>query len=175
MPGSGTTGVTAGNSVAETAPECYDDFALPEGITVDKRGIDDFKALAKKLNLPQAKAQKLVDFESARLREAVQASQRAWTDTQAKWQAEVKSDPEIGRGKLADSLSVAARAIDQFGGRALRQALDATGAGNNPEVVRAFVRIGRMISEAPVVTGRAASAPRSIAEILYPSMAKDKE
>ena len=48
----------------EGAPEQYAEFALPEGFQVDTAVMDEFKGLAKELNLPQATAQKLVDLQA---------------------------------------------------------------------------------------------------------------
>jgi hypothetical protein len=168
------------------APETYADFTLPDGVTVDPKANDDFKALAKELGLSQDAAQKLVDFQGGRLKDIVEAPHRAWADVTKQWTDAIKADPEIGGAKFDASRATAARVFDhtipgnpivrnEAEAAALREALDVTGAGNNPAVVRAFARLGALINAEPngLVLGRpAASAPKSAAEVLYPSASK---
>ena len=65
-------------------------------------------------------------------------------------------------------------ALDQFGTPELREALDQTGMGSHPEVIRVFSRIGAAISEGKVITGGIGTqdADKTQAEVMYPSMAK---
>lgn len=156
---------------AEGAPETYADFSLPEGMAINDAARDQFTVLAKDLNLTQDGAQKLVDLYVAQAAEAAQAPYKLWTETQAHWVKEVEADPEIGGANLAASLATAARALDQFGGQDLRDALNFTGAGNNPVIVKAFVRIGTALSEDRFIPGAPPkSGPKSAAAVLYPNM-----
>ena len=61
------------------------------------------------------------------------------------------------------------RAIDRLGVPGLKEALDFTGAGNNPAIVKAFARMGRLLSEDRFAPGHspAPAAQRSPAEIIY--------
>src|SRR6185503_5483162 len=88
---------------------------------------------------------------------------------QNKWVSEIKADPEIGGVRLEASMASAARAIDRLGVPGLKEALNLTGAGNNPAVVKAFVRLGQMVSEDRFTPGNDAppAAPRSAAQVLY--------
>lgn len=133
---------------ADGAPEAYEDFALPEGVELNDETLTDYKAMAKELNLSQDAAQKLVEFGTTRLKEAAEAPYKLWADTQRQWQADIKSDPDIGGTKLESSLSLAARAIDASEGNALREGLSFTGFGNNPAAVRHFVEVGRVVEAA---------------------------
>jgi len=47
----------------EGAPEKYEAFKVPEGVTIDETAATEFGALAKELNLTQENAQKLVDYQ----------------------------------------------------------------------------------------------------------------
>jgi len=160
---------------AQGAPDAYADFTAPEGMTVEPVKMDEFKTLAKDLGLSQETAQKLIDFQGGRVKEMVEAPYRLWNETQTAWQNAVKADPDIGGAKLTENLAAGKRAIDAFGGDALRQALDFTGAGNNPAIVKAFIKIGQAMGEAGFITGTAPKQERSIAEKLYPSLAQNKE
>ena len=100
---------------------------------------------------------------------AANAGLKAFVDLQTKWVGEVKADPEIGGDKLTASMALAARAIDRLGVPGLKEALDLTGAGNHPDVVKAFVRLGQMVSEDRFTPGKDAAppAPKSPANVIY--------
>lgn len=139
------------------APESYD-FKIPEG--ADKSAFDDFAKVAKDLDLNQADAQKLVDF---------QMGQAAKVSLQ--WAEQAKADTEIGGDKLAENLAVAKKGLEAYGTPELKAMLDKTGLGNNPEVIRFFYRAGKALSEDRVVQGGNATTPgpRNAASALYPN------
>lgn len=163
------------------APEAYSDFTIPEDMTVDPKNLEDFKTVAQDLNLTQEQAQKLVDFQAGRLKDMLQAPYRAWHELQRQWTDAVKNDAEIGGNKLADNLAAASRVFTPGDGnpfvrtaaeaKVLKEALIATGAGNNPEIVRLFTRIGIAMSEPGFVRGKAAGVgEKTTGEIFYPNM-----
>lgn len=157
---------------SDGAPEAYETFTLPEGVEVDEATLGEAAAMFKDIGLPQDKAQKLVDFYTGKLAAAAEAPQKLWEATQADWQGKVRADPEIGGTKLDATIATAAKAIDKFGGTALRDALDITGAGNHPEIIRFFSRVGASLSEADFVTGSpkgGAGARQTTANALYPT------
>ncbi|MBF0164465.1 MAG: hypothetical protein HQM01_08230 [Magnetococcales bacterium] len=135
------------------APDQYADFVMPEGVTADDGMKGEFGAIAKELNLTQEQAQKLVDFYAGKAAQAHQAPYQQWMEMQTKWRQEVEHDPEIGGAQLNQNLAQAKQAIEQLGGNPLRQALNATGAGNNPAIVKAFVKMGAMMAEGSFVKG----------------------
>ena len=147
---------------AIVAPEAYEPFSVPEGMAVDDTLSQEFGSVAKEIGLPQDQAQKLVDFYTATQQKQIEALNESWI-------AAVKSDPEIGGAKLDASLTIAAKAVDTFGGDELRRFFDETGMGNHPAMVRLMVNIGRRISEDKFTPGRAAGAQKSAAEVLYPN------
>jgi hypothetical protein len=139
------------------APEKYE-FTVPEGVKLNEAVMGEFEQIAKDLNLPQEAAQKLVDL-GARMQsgnaEQVQAAIEAQGE---KWAEEAKVDKEFGGDKFDENLSVAKKALDQFGTPELKSLLVASKLGNHPEVLRTFVRIGKAISEDGFVPGRTASS-----------------
>ena len=165
--------LTAGAPVADSpAPEtpapaeiAYGDFTLPEGATLDAAALDLFR----EARLPQEAAQKFIDLAVSREQAATARGVQAFVDLQTKWVSEIKADPEIGGERFRASVALAGRAIDRLGVPGLREALDLTGAGNNPAIVKAFVRLGQMVSEDRFAPGREArpAAPRSPAEVIY--------
>jgi hypothetical protein len=161
-------GRTSEGSAAEGAVE-YGEFTLPEGMSVDTDALAQARALFSEARLPQEQAQKFIDLAVSRERAAAEAGARAFVELQNKWVSEIKADPDIGGARLNASLAAAARAIDRLAVPGLKEALTLTGAGNNPAVVKAFVRLGQMISEDRFAPGHAAApaVPRSPAERIY--------
>lgn len=153
------------------APEKYEDFKLPDGVTVDAAQIEGFKGLAKELGLTQEAAQKLVDFQAANEAAQVKKIGEFWDKQASDWLAEAKADKEFGGAKFDESVAAANAALKQFGTPKLVEALQTYGMGNHPEVIRAFARVGQAIQNDKLVPGgKDVSKPTSAAEALYPSM-----
>ncbi|QRU18712.1 peptidase [Klebsiella pneumoniae] len=149
----------------EGAPEKYE-FQAGEGVELDAEALKDFEPVARELNLTNEQAQKLVDAYPKILAGVQQRQADAWQAQTEEWAATVKADKDIGGDKLTANLGVAQRALDTFGTPALKEYLNGTGLGNHPELVKAFVKVGKAMSEDGVVTGKE-SGQRSAAEVLY--------
>ena len=170
LPGTPTPASPEPSMLATTEPPVeYTEFTLPEGMSVDADALGQARALFSEARLPQEQAQKFIDLAVSRERAVAENGARAFVELQNKWVSEIKADPDIGGTKLQASLASAARAIDRLGVPGLKEALDLTGAGNNPAVVKAFVRLGQMVSEDRFAPGNGAppAAPRSPAEVIY--------
>jgi hypothetical protein len=147
------------------APEKYEPFKAPEGTALDPAIATKFEETARALNLPQDKAQQLIDQMAP-----VMAQQHAQQMEQlrADWKEQSSADKEFGGDKLPENLGYARKALDTFATPELKTILNETGLGNHPELVRFMVRAGKAISEDKIVMGGApASANRSAAEVLY--------
>lgn len=158
----------AATTPAPKAPEQYADFTMPEGVEINPEIREQFKQLAKDLDLTQEQAQKLIDLDSKRAAAQVDAFKK----TSDAWFAQTQSDKEIGGENLKANAAVAAVAIDKFGTPELKTLLQETGLIFHPEMIRAFYRAGKAISEDTIVTGQgggASKAPRSLATALYPT------
>ncbi|HHC2695406.1 peptidase [Klebsiella pneumoniae] len=150
----------------EGAPEKYE-FKPAEGQELDTAALEQFEPIARELNLTNEQAQKMVDLYGTKIMPMVQKQQaEAWQAQTEEWAATVKADKEIGGDKLTANLGVAQRALDTFGTPALKEYLNGTGLGNHPELVKAFVKVGKAMSEDGMVTGKE-SGQRSAAEVLY--------
>lgn len=150
----------------EGAPEKYE-FKPAEGQELDTAALEQFEPIARELNLTNEQAQKMVDLYGTKIMPMVQKQQaEAWQKQTEGWAETVKADKEIGGDKLTANLSAAQRALDQFGTPELKEYLNATGLGNHPDLVKAFVKIGKAMSEDGMVTGKE-SGQRSAAEVLY--------
>ncbi|EAY3774999.1 peptidase [Salmonella enterica] len=152
----------------EGAPEKYE-FKPAEGQELDTAALEQFEPIARELNLTNEQAQKMVDLYGTKIMPMVQQQQaEAWQKTTEQWAADVKADKEIGGDKLTANLSAAQRALDQFGDPELKEYLDSTGLGNHPALVKAFIKVGKAMSEDKVVTGGHESGGSDLISAFYP-------
>ncbi|WP_431634648.1 peptidase [Enterobacter ludwigii] len=152
----------------EGAPEKYE-FKPAEGQELDTAALEQFEPIARELNLTNEQAQKMVDLYGTKIMPMVQQQQaEAWQKTTEQWAADVKADKEIGGDKLIDNLSAAQRAMEQFGDPELKEYLDTTGLGNHPALVKAFIKVGKAMSEDKVVTGGHESGGSDLISAFYP-------
>ena len=148
----------------EGAPEKYE-FKAPEGKEYDSAVLDSFSSAAKAANLSQDAAAKLLESMAptlaTRQAEQVKAIQTGWAEAS-------KTDKDFGGEKLQENLAVAQKALTAFATPDLRKLLDETGLGNHPEVIRAFVKIGKGMSEDSFVAGKSGPMTEtSTAALLY--------
>lgn len=150
------------------APEKYE-FKLPDDSKVDPAAVEAFSEFAKDAGLTQEAAQALMD----KLAPAMQTRQAQAVETaKATWANEAKADKEFGGDAFNENLSVAKKAIDAFGSPELRTLLNESGLGNHPEIIRAFYRAGKQISEdrlVPSGSGIKSAGARDPAKSLYPN------
>lgn len=163
------------------APEKYEDFKVPDGYTLDAEVAKEAGTKFKELNLSQGQAQSLIDFYVAKTQEAFQQPYKAYEDMRKGWVEEVKAHPEIG-GKLDQVKTTVARAIDGLGDAKLasdfRQAMDTTGAGDNPAFIRVFYKLAQMVTEGKATDGgkpsplgqREPGLKPSAAQAMYPTL-----
>jgi len=135
----------------------------------------------KAMGLTQEQGQELVDFYTKHTTEAANAPYDLWNETQANWVKEVKADPVIGH-RLDEVKTTISRAIDGLGdpklAREFREAMDYTGAGNNPAFIRAFFKLSQAVTEGRHVAGNGPSpagqankaTPPSAAAAMYPNL-----
>ncbi|HCT8099114.1 TPA: peptidase [Enterobacter hormaechei] len=152
----------------EGAPEKYE-FKLAEGQELDTAALEQFEPIARELNLTNEQAQKMVDLYGTKIMPMVQKQQaEAWQKQTEGWAETVKADKEIGGDKLTANLSAAQRALEQFGDPELKEYLDSTGLGNHPALVKAFIKVGKAMSEDKVVTGGHESGGSDLISAFYP-------
>lgn len=162
----------------------YTDFTMPEGVNVDAPMMDKAKGIFAAQKLTQEQAQAMVDFYAGDVATLIKTEAekpyQLWRDTQSTWIDEVHKDPELGGDKNQAARANAARAIDTLlskdEAKAARDALAFTGATNNPHIFRLIARAGAKISEGRYVGGEApAPAPKTAAEVMYPTTVKSAE
>ena len=149
----------------------YSDFTVPEGVALNRELLGEFTDLAKGMKIDQAQAQQIIDL-GVKLTQKLSADQAAAQEAQqAQWLESAKTDKEFGGEKLDENLAIAARAVNAFVSPALKALFDQTGLGNHPDMIRAFVKAGKLISEDMLLPGGTKPAPgnKSAASTLYPN------
>lgn len=157
-----------GKADEKVIPETYE-FEMPEGVQIDTAAADEFASVAKELKLSKEEAQKVADVGAKMAQRQMEAHQNLVSS----WIESVKTDKEIGGDALNENLSTARKAIDTFGSPELKELFNQWGIGNHPEVVKFAVKVGKAISDDGFVRGGNTTAPKSAAEIMYPSMSKN--
>jgi hypothetical protein len=152
----------------EGAPESYAEFSIPAEVDWDDSGKTAFADFAKSQNLSQEAAQSLINAMAPAMQ---QRQADAIAQVQTMWADQSKTDKEFGGAQLKDNLVIANKALDQFGTPELVSLLKETGLANHPEMVRAFYRAGKAISEDKFVKGTMTSpqSNRDYASHLYPN------
>lgn len=150
------------------APEAYADFVIPEGVEVDAGMIDAFKPVAKELNLSQEQAQKLAEFYASKFQEGAKAQEAQQAENVRLWDEAIKSDPEFGGSRLEATKQTALKAVSAFGSPELVDLFNTTWLGSHPEIVKAFARAGKAISEDRFHQDTKTGSQKTLAERMYP-------
>jgi antitoxin component of RelBE/YafQ-DinJ toxin-antitoxin module len=142
------------------APEKYTDYTVPEGFTLDADVKTEADKIFKGMNLSQTQAQELVNFYTAKTREAFEAPFNAYQETRKEWRTAAENDQDL-RGKLSpggDVLTTVARALESLNDPKLasdfREAMDMTGVGDHPAFIKTFYRLAQRLTEGTHVAGR---------------------
>lgn len=166
------------------APESYTDFSIPEGHTLDAAAIESATPIFRELGLSQEQAQKLVDFYSARVADMNKENEGYMEQMRTEWRNQLKEDKDIG-GKL-DAVKVnIGRAFDRMPEAVrepFKEAMNLTGAGDHPAVIKAMNYFAELVNEGTPVRGDAPSphgqsrtgvdTRPSAASAMYPNLPK---
>lgn len=151
----------------EGAPESYADFTYPEGTEPDKVMIEKFVTLAKELNIPQEKAQALVDLSIASAADNAKKQSDEWMSVRENWTKEIKEDKEFGGQNFDNTLEHAKRTLRNYGSDVLQKFIEDTGYGDNPDFIRMLAKIDKAMGEDKIVEGKEWTPNKAPHEILY--------
>lgn len=136
----------AAKTTEKVVPEKYE-FKFEGESKLDSEIQDQLGGIAKELKLSQDEAQKIANL-GPKLADKLVATQQAQFKTVVEgWANETRADKELGGDKLGENLAIAKKAVETFGTPALTKLLNESGLGNHPEVIRAFVKAGRALSQ----------------------------
>ena len=177
----GDAGAKAEGDAGEAAPAAFDPAALtlPEGFEMSEELSTGLAGILNNAELsPQDRAQQLVELHASTVKtvaesvtQQMQESNMAlWKQTNDEWRdkikelPEFKSDPDAEAGKVLQALK-AVGASDEF-----FQALDLTGAGNNPAILQVLHRLSKPFMEGgSVASGDKAPSGRQLGANIYTS------
>jgi len=152
------------------------ELKLPDGSLLSSSDVERISAYAKQKGLSQEQAQERLQTEHDAIKSFADNKQKAWLNQVEEWKSQSMSDKEIGGQAFLKSAEIAKKVITRFGTNELIDAVEKTGYGNHPELVRIFARIGKVLSSDTLEgTSTIVHAPKkSIAELLFPSMEKQQ-
>ena len=144
------------------APESYEAFKMPDGVTLDDALGGEFNTLAKELNLSQADAQRVADIGGKIAHKLATAQQEAAANAVVEWRNQATVDKEFGGDKLAENLGVANKFIKEFASPELVTLLTESGLGNHPELIRLAWKAGKAMAEDKFITGSRTTPPADL-------------
>lgn len=166
---------------ADAVPESYT-FATGEDQQLDAAAIAEVTPIFKELGINQAGADKLSAFYNKQINSLTQRGLDAVNTMREGWRNEISTDPEIG-GKLDSVKAEIGKLyshIPQDLGQKFREAMDITGAGDNPAFVKTLYKLAQLVNEGRPVSGGAPSphgqtksgesGRPSMAQSLYPNL-----
>ena len=160
-------------------PEKYD-FKDTDASVIEKA-----TPIFKELGLTQDAAQKLVDFYNAQSKTSSETLLKQVEDMRSGWRDNITKDAEMGPklDAMKADIGRAKSALfenDPKGLAAFNEAMDLTGAGDHPDIVRAWWRMAQRVNEGTHVSGRGPadtgqtapnkSAKPSAAQAMYPNL-----
>lgn len=167
-------------------PDVYQ-FTVPDGVTLDAKLIEEATPIFKELGLTTEQAQKLVNIQIARDQAMAKAGTDAYNTMRADWTTQLKADPDIGT-KLDTVKATINRGYDAMIAsdpkdaalvKDFKAAMDLTGAGDHPAVIKLLNKVMDRFTEGSHVTGNGPSPhgqekpgakPASVANALYPNL-----
>lgn len=153
-------------------PLARENITFPEGFEYEDATVASFLDLMNNQELtPAQRAEGLLNLQADVAKAASEADSKAWDALQEEWQAKSKADPEFGGDKMQATMTSVGKLVTEYGNDALREALDVTGAGNHPEVIRFLGKLSNLLTEGrPAVGTPAAQGGTTVAQRLFPSM-----
>jgi len=174
----GDTPSEAPKTPTESAPEetptiTLEGLKFPEGVEPSEELTTPFLEIINDNALSRAElAQKIVDLQLETTQRSVaaadEAAQTQWNDLQSQWLGELRADPEIGGAELDRTLATVKQGLLTAGATSETfAALDMTGAGSNPEIVRIMYALTKNLKEGSLVSGEPAAGKLTQAERMF--------
>ena len=141
----------------DVAPEpvTMEGIELPEGIEIPEDSQAPFLELMNDQSLSRTElVNKLLEMQGEALKESAQESLKAWVDIREGWRTEAKALPEIGGDKFEETVAAIKTGLEAAGATdEAFAALDATGAGDNPHLIKVLHSLVQPFLEKPPVSG----------------------
>lgn len=149
------------------------DLKLPEGALLKPEYVDQMTTFAKEQGLSNAQAQSILERDAALAANTEKAQQEQLESIKDSWRQKASEDKEIGGTHFKENVENAYRALNAYGSQEFKDALNSTGFGNHPELIRVFSRIGKAMAEDKFVHSKGQSVSGTDhAKALYGHMDK---
>lgn len=161
------------------APLTVQDITLPEGVSIPDETMTEFLGLMNDAQLsPNERANKLINLQQNFITSSLEAVGKQletnWKDTQDQWRSQSQALPEIGGAKLPETLATIKKGLDAVGAsKETYAALDLTGAGNHPEVIRVLHALTKNLAEGRPVSGGPTKGPLTHADKMFGGMKQE--
>ncbi|MCC8108773.1 MAG: hypothetical protein LIQ30_06945 [Planctomycetes bacterium] len=176
--GDGPNGDGAGNDAGadgadgagREAADIDIDITIPDGVTVDPDALSALKGIARDHGLDRDGAEKCVQIPGDAI-ERFEAHRRAESNRIIEsWEGEIKSHPEFGGAKLAESVEAFKLMMQKYGSPRLQEDFKQMGVYSHPEFAFMIMRMSRDLSEHRSVGGASQARPErvSTAKALFP-------
>jgi hypothetical protein len=173
-------------------PEKYE-FKAPDNYTLDPAAYEAALPIFKELGLTNDQAQKLIDIQVQRELALAKAPQDAVETMRKDWRGKAEADPDIkatvdknsgktGMDAVKINIARVFNVLPQDLQGELRDAMNLTGAGDHPAMIKAFNKLSAFITEGSHVAGANPSAlgqtkpgtntRPTAAEAMYPNLAR---
>lgn len=150
-------------------PEKYD-LKLPKNSSLSQAHVDLIEKEAKDKGLSQDQAQALLDRDNGLKSSFFEEQQAQMKQAADNWFEAAKNDKEIGGDNFKQNVELAKRALDRFASDDMKKVLNDTGLGNNPELIRTFMKVAKHLGDDKLVTAsHRAQRTGSFADRLYPT------
>lgn len=145
---------------SKVVPEVYE-LTIPDGSPLHKARIDEIVATAKAQKLSTAEAQKLVDAENGSVTNHVEFQKSLIKQQSDKWVEEAKKDKDIGGEKFNENIKIAKDGVEYLSKNCpeAKTFLEISGLGNNPEMIKFFMNIGKMVQPDKIVSSNSSNTP----------------
>jgi hypothetical protein len=167
------TAVGADTVAAELKPEDYK-LDLPEGMDATDDLLTKFLAGAAKGGMDNESVNAVLKELGPALQARLNAPIEAWRTLNKEWETAVRADPEFAGDKLGQTVGNVRSALELVGTpaevSAFRDALDMTGAGNHPAIVRMLGRMAGRLVEGGASRPAPPVPAKNPADVFFPNV-----
>jgi len=143
---------------------------LPKDSLISEERVEEIVSYAKEQGFSNEQAQEMVNRENDAVLEYKEGEQvRLDGLVETEWPKQIQKDKELGGDNFKKNCELAKRALEKTASPALKKMLNKSGLGSNPEVVRHFYRLGKIMQEDEFIFSGVQNKPKKLtpAQKLY--------